>query len=207
MEAVVKTFKNALASDKIAHAYLFSGPRGVGKPSTARILAKALNCAKGPLADPCYACASCVEISKGSAIDVFEIDGASNNGVEDVRNIRDAVRMGSEVFHTLKKELSAAGLATGVGDEGEIAIRCDGQMIEFWENPEATAERMRGDWVLTGDIGRIDANGYLYVLDRKDDMIIPSDKEGLVEETRNLVKDYEQQYQDGLITQQEKMKL
>ncbi len=59
-----------------------------------------------------------------------------------------------------------------IGAEGEIAIRCDGQMLGFWNNPEATAERMRDDWVLTGDIGRLDENGYLYVLDRKDDMII-----------------------------------
>lgn len=59
-----------------------------------------------------------------------------------------------------------------IGEEGEIAIRCDGQMFGFWDNPEATAERMRDGWVLTGDIGRLDQNGYLYVLDRKDDMII-----------------------------------
>jgi len=59
-----------------------------------------------------------------------------------------------------------------IGEEGEIAIRCDGQMFGFWENPAATAERMNNGWVLTGDIGKLDANGYLYVLDRKDDMII-----------------------------------
>jgi len=64
------------------------------------------------------------------------------------------------------------GAALPLGAEGEIAIRCDGQMLGFWDNPEATAERMRDDWVLTGDIGRLDDNGYLYVLDRKDDMII-----------------------------------
>ncbi|MGH1493331.1 MAG: class I adenylate-forming enzyme family protein [Acidimicrobiales bacterium] len=63
-------------------------------------------------------------------------------------------------------------VALSIGEEGEIAIRCDGQMSGFWENPEATAERMRDGWVLTGDIGKIDENGYLYVLDRKDDMII-----------------------------------
>ena len=65
-----------------------------------------------------------------------------------------------------------SGEPLDVDEEGEIAIRCDGQMYGFWENPEATAERMRDGWVLTGDIGRLDANGYLYVLDRKDDMII-----------------------------------
>ena len=64
------------------------------------------------------------------------------------------------------------GTPVPIGEEGEIAIRCDGQMLGFWQDPEATASRMIDDWVLTGDIGRLDDNGYLYVLDRKDDMII-----------------------------------
>lgn len=75
-------------------------------------------------------------------------------------------------FGDLKIVDPESGESVPTGEEGEIAIRCDGQMLGFWENPEATAERMQDGWVLTGDIGRIDTNGYLYVLDRKDDMII-----------------------------------
>lgn len=88
---VVATLSNALANDQVAHAYLFSGPRGTGKTSTARILARSLNCESGPTAAPCGTCASCVEISKGSSPDVIEIDGASNTSVNDVREIKDEV--------------------------------------------------------------------------------------------------------------------
>ena len=90
-EFVAETFKNSIQSGKIAHAYLFSGPRGCGKTSTARILAKALNCEKGPTATPCGQCSACREITAGSSMDVIEIDGASNTSVNDVRQIKDEV--------------------------------------------------------------------------------------------------------------------
>ena len=91
-EFVADTLKNSIKSGKIAHAYLFSGPRGCGKTSTARILAKALNCQNGPTDTPCGTCSNCQEIIKGSSLDVIEIDGASNNSVENVRQIKDEIQ-------------------------------------------------------------------------------------------------------------------
>ena len=89
---VTRTLKNAIIQGRIAHAYLFSGPRGVGKTTVARLLAKALNCQNGPTPDPCNQCPMCRGIVEGSVTDVYEIDGASNTGVDDIRELRENVR-------------------------------------------------------------------------------------------------------------------
>ena len=91
-EHITTTLKNAIESDRLAHAYLFVGPRGIGKTSTARILAKALACEKGTASEPCNSCVTCAEITAGSSMDVIEIDAASSSHVEDVRELRDNVR-------------------------------------------------------------------------------------------------------------------
>ena len=91
-EHVSRTLQNAIDSGRVAHAFLYTGARGVGKTSTARIMAKTLNCERGVTHEPCNVCPLCIEITKGTSTDVFEIDGASNNGVDDVRDLRDNIK-------------------------------------------------------------------------------------------------------------------
>lgn len=91
-EHVVKTLKNAIQQGRVAHAFIFSGPRGVGKTTVARILAKALNCEKGPTQTPCNVCTNCREIAEGISMDVREIDGASNRGIDEIRELRENVK-------------------------------------------------------------------------------------------------------------------
>src|SRR4029077_19909907 len=86
-QAVTRTLRNALGSGRLAHAFVFAGPRGVGKTTTARILARALNCEKGPTADPCGVCSACVEIAEGRDMDVLEIDAATHTQVDNVREV------------------------------------------------------------------------------------------------------------------------
>jgi DNA polymerase-3 subunit gamma/tau len=89
---ITQTLQNAISQNRVAHAFLFTGARGVGKTSTARILAKALNCEKGPQVNPCNQCTTCKEISAGTSMDVIEIDGASNRGIDEIRELRENVR-------------------------------------------------------------------------------------------------------------------
>ena len=91
-EHIAKTLRNAIESKRIAHSYLFTGTRGVGKTTSARILAKALNCKNGPTPTPCEKCENCVAVNQGGSMDVLEIDGASNNGVDSIRDLREQVK-------------------------------------------------------------------------------------------------------------------